>query len=162
MLACRPKSPRAVVTQTEESMPENGTHWSCRLMARKTGLSQTAVMRIWHAFSLQPHRVENFKFSEDPQFVGKVRDIVGLSMNPPGHAIALRVDEKSQVQALNRHGVTSLSAALNMAAGADLILGGVERLCKRIADSGPWRLLSSRRHTSAILNSCAWDSHSST
>jgi hypothetical protein len=72
------------------------------LMARKTGLSQTAIVRIWRAFGLQPHRVESFKFSKDPQFVEKVRDIVGLYMNPPDHAIVLCVDEKSQVQALAR------------------------------------------------------------
>lgn len=142
----RPGAPRsisdeqveAVVTQTLEAMPSNSTHWSSRLMAQKTGLSQTAVVRIWHAFGLQPHRVENFKFSKDPQFVEKVRDIVGLYMNPPDHAMVLCVDEKSQVQALNRtqpilplapgvparqshdyerHGVTSLFAALNVATG---------------------------------------------
>jgi hypothetical protein len=71
-------------------------------MAQKTGLSQTAIVRIWRAFGLQPHRVENFKFSKDPQFVEKVRDIVGLYLNPPDRAIVLCVDEKSQVQALNR------------------------------------------------------------
>ncbi len=106
----RPGAPRAigdaeveaVITQTLESMPANSTHWSTRLMAQKTGLSQTAIVRIWRAFGLQPHRVENFKFSKDPQFVEKVRDIVGLYMNPPEHAIVLCVDEKSQVQALNR------------------------------------------------------------
>ena len=127
-----------VVTKTLESMPENSTHWSTRLMAEKIGLSQSAIVRIWHAFGLQPHRAENFKFSKDPQFVEKVRDIVGLYMNPPDHAIVLCVDEKSQVQALNRtqpmlplapgvparqshdyerHGVTSLFAALNVATG---------------------------------------------
>jgi transposase len=106
----RPGAPRvigdaqveAVITQTLESMPANSTHWSTRLMAQKTGLSQTAIVRIWHAFGLQPHRVENFKFSKDPQFVEKVRDIVGLYMNPPDRAMVLCVDEKSQVQALNR------------------------------------------------------------
>jgi hypothetical protein len=71
-------------------------------MAEKAGLSQTAIVRIWHAFGLQPHRVENFKLSKDPQFVEKVRDIVGLYLNPPDRAIVLCVDEKSQVQALNR------------------------------------------------------------
>ena len=71
-------------------------------MAKKTGLSQTAIVRIWRAFGLQPHRVENFKFSKTPQFVEKVRDIVGLYINPPDHAMVLCVDEKSQVQALNR------------------------------------------------------------
>ncbi len=145
----RPGAPRTitdahveeVVTRTLESMPDNSTHWSTRLMAEKTGLSQTAVVRIWHAFGLQPHRVENFKFSKDPLFVEKVRDIVGLYMNPPDHAIVLCVDEKSQVQALNRtqpilplapgvparqshdyerHGVTSLFAALDVASGVTI------------------------------------------
>lgn len=142
----RPGAPRSVtdakveevVTTTLEWMPENGTPWSTRLMAEQTGLSQTAIVRIWHAFGLQPHRGENFKFSKDPQFVEKVRDIVGLYMNPPDQAIVLCVEEKSQVQALNRtqpilplapgvparqsydyerHGVTSLFAALNVATG---------------------------------------------
>src|SRR6516165_2014060 len=91
-----------VITKTLESMPGNSTPWSTRRMAEKTGLSQTAIVRIWRAFGLQPHRVENFKFSKDPQFVEKVRDIVGLYLNPPDRAIVLCVDEKSQVQALNR------------------------------------------------------------
>ena len=145
----RPGAPRSitdaqveqVVTKTLESMPENSTHWSSRLMAKKIGLSQTAIVRIWHAFGLQPHRVENFKFSKDPQFVEKVRDIVGLYMNPPDRAIVLCVDEKSQVQAVNRtqpilplapgvparqshdyerHGVTSLFAALDVASGVTI------------------------------------------
>ena len=88
----RPGAPRSitdaqveeVVTKTLESMPTNSTHWSTRLMAQKTGLSQTAIVRIWRAFGLQPHRVENFKFSKDPQFVEKVRDIVGLYLYPAG------------------------------------------------------------------------------
>ena len=130
-----------VVTKTLESMPANSTHWSTRLMAKKTGLSQNAIVRIWHAFGLQPHRVENFKFSKDPQFVEKVRDIVGLYLNPPDRAIVLCVDEKSQVQALNRtqpilplapgvparqshdyerHGVTSLFAAMDVASGVTI------------------------------------------
>lgn len=145
----RPGAPRSisdeqvedVVTRTLESMPANGTHWSTRLMAQKAGLSQTAIVRIWHAFGLQPHRVENFKLSKDPQFVEKVRDIVGLYLNPPERAMVLCVDEKSQVQALNRtqpilplapgvparqthdyerHGVTSLFAALDVATGMAL------------------------------------------
>ena len=91
-----------VVTKTLESMPSNSTHWSTRLMAQEMGLSQNAIVRIWRAFGLQPHRVENFKFSKDPQFVEKVRDIVALYLNPPDRAIVLCVDEKSQVQALNR------------------------------------------------------------
>ena len=145
----RPGAPRTitdaeveeVVTQTLESMPDQSTHWSTRQMAHKTGLSQTAIVRIWHAFGLQPHRVENFKFSKDPLFVEKVRDIVGLYLNPPDRAIVLCVDEKSQVQALNRtqpilplapgvparqshdyerHGVTSLFAALDVASGVTI------------------------------------------
>jgi transposase len=145
----RPGAPRSitdaqveeVVTKTLESMPTNSTHWSTRLMAQKTGLSQTAIVRIWRAFGLQPHRVENFKFSKDPQFVEKVRDIVGLYLNPPDRAIVLCLDEKSQVQALNRtqpilplapgvparqthdyerHGVTSLFAALDVASGVTI------------------------------------------
>jgi transposase len=130
-----------VVTKTLESMPANSTHWSTRLMAEETGLSQNAIVRIWRAFGLQPHRVENFKFSKDPQFVEKVRDIVGLYLNPPDRAIILCVDEKSQVQALNRtepilplapgiparqshdyerHGVTSLFAAMDVASGVTI------------------------------------------
>jgi transposase len=145
----RPGAPRSitdaqveeVITKTLESMPKNSTHWSTRLMAAQTGLSQNAIVRIWHAFGLQPHRVENFKFSKDPQFVEKVRDIVGLYMNPPDRAIVLCVDEKSQVQALNRtepilplapgvparqshdyerHGVTSLFAAMDVASGVTI------------------------------------------
>lgn len=145
----RPGAPRSitdaqveeVVTKTLESMPENSTHWSTRLLAKQTGLSQTAIVRIWRAFGLQPHRVEKFKFSKDPQFVEKVRDIVGLYLNPPDRAIVLCVDEKSQVQALNRtqpilplapgvparqshdykrHGVTSLFAAMDVASGVTI------------------------------------------
>lgn len=142
----RPGTPRKitdtqieeVITRTLETMPANRTHWTTRAMADAIGVSQTAVVRIWHAFGLQPHRVENFKLSKDPQFVEKVRDVVALYMSPPEHAIVLCVDEKSQVQALNRtqpilplapgvptrqshdyerHGVTSLFAALNVATG---------------------------------------------
>jgi transposase len=130
-----------VVTKTLESMPANSTHWSTRLMAAETGLSQNAIVRIWHAFGLQPHRVENFKFSKDPQFVEKVRDIVGLYLNPPDRAVVVCLDEKSQVQALNRtepilplapgvparqshdyerHGVTSLFAAMDVASGVTI------------------------------------------
>ena len=145
----RPGAPRTitdeqieeVITKTLETMPANSTHWSTRLMAAETGLTQNAIVRIWHAFGLQPHRVENFKFSKDPQFVEKVRDIVGLYMNPPDRAVVLCVDEKSQVQALNRtqpilplgpgvparqshdyerHGVTSLFAAMDVATGVTI------------------------------------------
>jgi transposase len=142
----RPGAPRslsdaqveAVITRTLESKPENATHWSTRGMAKALGLSQTAVVRIWHAFGLQPHRTETFKLSTDPFFIDKVRDVVGLYLNPPDKALVLCVDEKSQVQALNRtqpllplqpgqaerhshdyerHGTTSLFAALDVATG---------------------------------------------
>lgn len=142
----RPGAPRKisdedverVVTKTLESKPPHATHWSTRGMAKAVGLSQTAVSRIWRAFSLQPHRTETFKLSTDPLFIDKVRDVVGLYLSPPDKAIVLCVDEKSQVQALDRsqpllplepgrperhthdyarHGTTSLFAALNVATG---------------------------------------------
>lgn len=130
-----------VVTKTLESIPANSTHWSTRLMAAEMGLSQNAIVRIWRAFGLQPHRVEDFQFSKDPQFVEKVRDIVGLYRNPPDRAVVVCLDEKSQVQALNRtepilplapgvparqshdyerHGVTSLFAAMDVASGVTI------------------------------------------
>jgi transposase len=128
---------RAVVT-TLEASPPNATHWSTRGLAAATGLSQTAVVRIWHAFALQPHRAETFKLSRDPLFVDKVRDIVGLYMNPPERALVLCVDEKPSIQAVERtapvlpmrpgqverhthdyvrHGTTDLFAALYVASG---------------------------------------------
>ncbi len=142
----RPGAPRAITdaqveevgTRTLESTPPQATHWSTRSMARATRLSHMAVARIWRAFGLQPHRTESFKLSADPFFVEKVRDIVGLYLNPPEHAVVLSVDEKSQVQALDRtrpvlplrpglaerqthdyirHGTTSLFAALDVKTG---------------------------------------------
>lgn len=128
----------AVVVRTLESLPADGTHWSTRGMARAMGLSQSTVSRIWRAFALQPHRAETFKISTDPLFVDKVRDVVGLYLNPPERALVLCVDEKTQVQALDRtqpllpmrpgpverrshdyvrHGTTSLFAALDVATG---------------------------------------------
>ena len=124
--------------RTLESVPANATHWSSRGMAKVSGLSTSTVQRIWRAFGLQPHRAETFKLSTDPEFVGKVRDVVGLYMAPPDHAVVLCVDEKSQIQALDRsqpllpmrpgqverrthdytrHGTTSLFAALDIATG---------------------------------------------
>ena len=92
-----------VIVKTLESAPPDGaTHWSTRQMAAAVGLNQTAVSRIWRAFGLQPHRVEHFKLSKDPLFVDKLRDIVGLYLDPPERAIVLCVDEKSQIQALDR------------------------------------------------------------
>jgi transposase len=142
----RPGAPRrvgdeqieAVVTQTLESTPRDATHWSTRSMAESSGLSHMTIQRIWRAFGLQPHRVDTFKLSTDPLFVDKVRDIVGLYLNPPERALVLSVDEKSQIQALNRtqpvlpmrpgqperrshdyirHGTTTLFAALDTATG---------------------------------------------
>lgn len=128
----------AVVVRTLESKPEDATHWSTRGMAEASGLSHMTVSRIWRAFGLQPHRVETFKLSNDPQFVDKVQDIVGLYLSPPDRALVLCVDEKSQIQALNRtqpvlplglgvcerqthdyirNGTSSLFAALNVATG---------------------------------------------
>jgi transposase len=145
--APRPGAPRTVtdeavervVTRTLEAMPANATHWSTRRMAEASGLSQSTVGRIWRAFGLKPHRADTFKLSTDPYFVEKVRDIVGLYLSPPEGAIVLCVDEKPQVQALERtqpvlplaparterathdytrHGTTSLFAALNVGTGA--------------------------------------------
>ena len=142
----RPGAPRKigddkvaeVITKTLETVPENATHWSRRSMARATGLSATTVHRIWGAFGLQPHRSETFKLSSDPHFVDKVRDIVGLYLDPPQRALVLCIDEKSQIQALDRtqpmlpmrpgqverrthdykrHGTTTLFAALDVTAG---------------------------------------------
>ena len=142
----RPGAPRKisdeeverVVTVTLESLPKDATHWSTRSLAEECGLSHTSVRRIWLAFGLQPHRSETFKLSTDPLFVEKVRDVVGLYMNPPDHALVLCVDEKSGMQALDRtqpllpmrpgqverrthdyarHGTTSLFAALDIKTG---------------------------------------------
>ena len=106
----RPGAPRRItdeaveraVTRTLESLPRAATHWSTRSLAAEVGLSQSAVVRIWRSFGLQPQRSETFKLSTDPHLVEKVRDIVGLYLNPPERAIVLCVDEKSQVQALDR------------------------------------------------------------
>ena len=127
-----------IVTMTLESTPSDATHWSTRDLAKRIGVSQSTVSRVWRAFNLQPHRVETFRLSNDPLFVEKVRDIVGLYMNPPDHAVVLCVDEKSQIQALERtqpllplrpgqperrthdylrHGTTTLFAALDVATG---------------------------------------------
>jgi transposase len=142
----RPGAPRTisdavveqVIAKTLHEKPRAATHWSSRAMAQSSGLSQSAVVRIWRAFGLQPHRAETFKLSTDPLFIEKVRDIVGLYLNPPDRALVLCVDEKSQIQALDRtqpilpmmpgvperrthdysrHGTTTLFAALNIATG---------------------------------------------
>jgi transposase len=142
----RPGAPRKitdadverVIVKTLEETPKNATHWSTRSMAAQVGLSQASISRIWRAFGLQPHRTEDFKLSPDPQFIDKVRDIVGLYLNPPDAAVVLCVDEKTQVQALDRtapvlplmpgvperrthdyvrNGTTNLYAALDVASG---------------------------------------------
>jgi transposase len=152
--APRPGAPRtiddtrvdALIAKTLESVPAGATHWSTRSMAREAGLSQTAVSRIWRAFGLQPHRQDTFKLSSDPLFVEKVRDIVGLYLDPPMKAMVLCVDEKSQIQALDRtqpllplapgiperrthdyarHGTTTLFAALDIATGE--VIGQLHR-----------------------------------
>jgi transposase len=92
----------AVIVKTLESTPKDATHWSTRSMAREVGLTQSAVLRIWNAFGLQPHRQETWKLSKDPLFIDKVRDVVGLYLNPPERAVVLCVDEKSSIQALDR------------------------------------------------------------
>jgi len=150
----RPGGPRtvtdeqvaAVVTKTLESTPKNATHWSTRSMAKEMGLSQSSVSRIWRAFGLQPHRSETFKLSTDPYFVDKVHDVVGLYLDPPERALVFCVDEKSQIQALDRSqpvlpmmpgvperathdyvraGTTTLFAALEVATGK--VIGSLHR-----------------------------------
>lgn len=127
-----------VISKTLESTPSNATHWSTRKMAKQTGLSHDSIQRIWKAFGLQPHRSESFQLSTDPFFVEKVRDVIGLYMSPPENAVVFSVDEKSQIQALERsqpvlpmrpgapekqtheyyrHGTTTLFAALEVATG---------------------------------------------
>lgn len=142
----RPGKPRSitdedverVIVKTLEETPPNATHWSTRSMAQAVGMNQTAITRIWRAFGLKPHLAETFKLSPDPQFIDKVRDIVGLYLNPPDAAVVLCVDEKSQIQALDRtapilplmpgvpqrrthdykrNGITNLYAALDVASG---------------------------------------------
>jgi transposase len=142
----RPGAPRTitdedverVVVKTLEEMPTDATHWSTRDLAKRVGMSPSSVGRIWHAFGLKPWLTDSFKLSDDPQFVDKVRDVVGLYLNPPDHAVVLCVDEKTGIQALDRtrpslpmrpgqverrthdyvrHGIIDLFAALNVATG---------------------------------------------
>ena len=129
----------ALLKRTLSRKPTAGTHWTVRLAAQASGISKTTVHRLFQAFAVQPHRTRSFKLSNDPFFVEKVRDVVGLYLNPPDHALVLCVDEKSQIQALNRtqpvlpmglgyvegithdyvrHGTTTLFAALDVATGA--------------------------------------------
>jgi transposase len=150
----RPGAPRKitderveqVVVATLERTPKNATHWSRASMAAESGLSRSTVGRIWKTFGLKPHQVDTFKLSNDPQFIDKVRDVVGLYLDPPDKALVLCVDEKSQIQALDRsapvlpmmpgmperrthdyhrHGITTLFAALDVASGQ--IIGSIHR-----------------------------------
>jgi transposase len=150
----RPGAPRQItdeaveelIVATLERQPQDATHWSRASMAAETGLSKSTVGRIWKAFGLKPHQVDNFKISNDPQFIDKVRAVVGLYLDPPEKALVLCVDEKSQIQALDRsapvlpmmpgmperrthdyvrHGITTLFAALNVATGE--ITGSIHR-----------------------------------
>ena len=150
----RPGTPRRlsdaqvekVLTMTLESTPKNATHWSTRSLAAASGLSRSSIHRVWRAFALAPHRTESFKLSTDPLFIDKVRDIVGLYLNPPDKALVLSVDEKSQIQALDRsqpilpmrpgqaerrahdykrNGTTSLFAALDAKTGK--VIGQLHR-----------------------------------
>ena len=150
----RPGAPRtigderieAVIVHTLEAKPADATHWSTRSMARSTGMSQSSISRIWRAFGLQPHRAESFRLSTDPLFIEKVRDVVGLYLDPPERAVVLCVDEKSQIQALARfqpilpmlpgtperrshdyvrHGTTSLFAGLDTLTGR--VIGALHR-----------------------------------
>ena len=127
-----------VIRKTTQTTPPHATHWSTRTMAREVGISEASVRRIWRAHGLKPHRVESFKISRDPEFAAKLEDVVGLYLNPPEHALVLSVDEKSQIQALDRtqpglpmkkgrgqtmthdykrNGTITLFAALNTATG---------------------------------------------
>ena len=150
----RPGGPRtitdeqveAVVVATLEREPKDATHWSRASMATETGLSKSSIGRIWKAFGLKPHQIDTFKLSNDPQFIDKVRDVVGLYIDPPEKAVVLCVDEKSQIQALDRsapvlpmmpgmperrshdyvrHGITTLFAALDVATGE--VTGSIHR-----------------------------------
>jgi transposase len=150
----RPGAPRKIsdeqiedmIVKTLEATPADATHWSRASMAAESGLSKSTIGRVWKAFGLKPHLVDTFKISNDPQFIDKVRDVVGLYLNPPEKAIVLAVDEKSQIQALDRsapvlpmmpgmperrthdylrHGITTLFAALDVATGE--VIGSLHR-----------------------------------
>jgi transposase len=133
-----PDDEAEIVRKTLEDRPSNATHWSCRLMAAEAGVHPTTISRIWRAHGLQPHRIDYFKVSTDPRFVEKLRDVVGLYVDPPERAVVFAFDEKSQIQALDRtqpglplkkgragtithdykrHGTTTLFAALDVATG---------------------------------------------
>src|ERR671933_591205 len=177
----------AVIVKTLESTPRDATHWSTRSMAAATGLSRPTISRIWRAFGLQPHRTETFKLSPDPQLVEKVRDIVGLYLNPPERALVLCADEKSQIQALDRtqpmlpmrpgqlerrthdykrHGTTSLFAALELKTSR--VIGQLHRRQRSPGSRCPYRAgqlrnPQDRHHSEMVCQtttlSCALHAH---
>jgi transposase len=178
----RPGAPRRVsdeqveqvLVKTLESTPRDATHWSTRSMAAASGVSRPTVHRIWRAFGLQPHRSETFKLSNDPQFIEKVRDIVGLYFSPPERALVLCADEKAQIQALDRsqpvlpmrlgrpelrthdyrrHGTTSLFAALDVATGK--VIGELHRR-HRSNESGASWIGSTRRCRPGSRSTSSW------
>jgi transposase len=171
-----------VIAKTTQSKPAAATHWSRSTMAREAGISDSSVGRIWRAHGLKPHRVESFKISNDPEFAEKLEDIVGLYLNPPEHALVLSVDEKSQIQALDRtqpglpmkkgrgqtmthdykrNGTTTLFAALNTATGE------VYGLCQQRHRHHEWlkflrlidQTVSSQKHIHIICDNYATHKH---
>jgi transposase len=177
----RPGRPRTVtdeqveriVTTTLETAPKHATHWSTRSLAAHLGVSQDAVWRTWQAFSLQPHRQEKFKLSSDPQFIEKVYDICGLYLNPPERAVVLCVDEKSQIQALDRtrpilpmlpgtperathdykrHGTSSLYAALDLTTGK--VIGRLHERHRAIEFTSSCRQSTVRSPPISMCTSC--------
>jgi transposase len=176
----RPGRPRTVpdakveevIVKTLETTPTDATHWSTRSLAKEVGLTQSAVSRIWRAFGLQPHRQQTWKLSKDPLFIDKVRDVVGLYLNPPERAVVLCLDEKSQIQALDRtapilpmlpgtprrathdykrSGTSSLYAALDLTTGK--VIGALHARHRAIEFRGSCTPSTARsRHTST----CTW------
>src|SRR6202140_4027713 len=161
-----------VVALTQTEPPAEATHWTSAMMAKVVDISASSVQRIWRAHGLQPHRVKQFKLSTDPQFVDKLRDIVGLYVDPPAHAVVLSVDEKSQIQALDRtqpglpmkpgragtmthdykrHGTTTLFAALNVLTG--VILG---KCLPRHRNVPAWLATHPRFHIHFVPTSSSW------
>ena len=121
-----------VIIRTLETTPRGATHWSTRGLAKAVGLSHMAISRIWHTFGLQPHRTETFKLSNDPLLIEKIRDIVGLYLNPPAHAAVFCVDEKPQIQALDRTQPLAPDAArARWSAGRTTTSGTGRRRCSR-------------------------------
>src|SRR3954468_14472513 len=178
----RPGAPRKVtddhveqiIIQTLETTPRGQTHWSTRELAKATGFSRMTISRVWRAFGMQPHRTESFKLSPDPQLIEKVRDIVGLYMDPPEHAVVFCVDEKSQIQALDRtqpmlpmrpgqlerrthdykrHGTTSLFAALELKTSR--VIGQLHVVIARRSSAGFWTLLMRTFPQISMFTSCS-------